>query len=280
MKSKPKERQVAGDSGPRGAVAQAFFLAACAFTLVTCVSQDPLAPEGSTVKVSANPQSVVSTAGNPGCTTLTATLRGKDGVRLPDQEVTFSTTAGRLCFVDKQCPPQNPGNDCPPPETGLVTDDDGQASMHLETNQSATVTAQSGSVSGTTTVNVISGNLSNISITATPQVMGDCAESVDLEVTADDPNGTGVSGLRITFLKESLSGTTQMMVNISPANPLTDGTGFATATLTMDSNFCNSKCTASDPNAPFGGACGLGLRATDPSGSVISNLEQISESIQ
>src|SRR5437867_775472 len=103
----PREvrREMEGETGAQGHSGRAFAgrvalaalcVAALMLILVTCVTQDPTAPEGSMFTVSANPQTVVSQGGLPGRTTVTATLRGKNGTRLPDQEVAFSTTSGVL----------------------------------------------------------------------------------------------------------------------------------------------------------------------------------------
>ena len=69
-------------------------LALLALATPACESDsDPTAPADSVITVDANPQTVVVPGGGQGFTTITATLRSKNGTRLPDQEVSFSTLA-------------------------------------------------------------------------------------------------------------------------------------------------------------------------------------------
>ena len=100
-------------------------IAIASVLMVSCENSDPTAPEGATITVSANPQTVRS-----GVTArITATVRSANGTRLPDQEVVFTTTTGSLS---------------PPAQTPILTDDDGQAETVLSTTQTATVMAASG----------------------------------------------------------------------------------------------------------------------------------------
>src|SRR5882672_7545922 len=74
----------------------AALLVAAVFGIAACNNSDPTAPADSTMTVSANPQTVVVPSVGDGQAQITATIRSKNGNRLPDQEVTFSTSAGRL----------------------------------------------------------------------------------------------------------------------------------------------------------------------------------------
>src|SRR5882724_1813672 len=184
-------------------------------TLVTCARQDPIAPDGSVISVSANPQTVVVQGGVAGQAHISATLRSKNGSRLPDQEVVFSPSAGTLT---------------PPAQTSVITDSQGQATSVLSTTVSATVTAFSGSISGSTPVNVVSGNLSSVTLDAIPQSLSTCTDTVALTATATDVNGDGVAGVTIVFATTSISGRNLIQGSFSPTQPKTDVNGEAVST--------------------------------------------------
>src|SRR4029453_15761745 len=76
-------------------LASGLLLAVLAFATGACDDDtDPVAPADSVITVDANPQTVVVPPGSQGKTTTTATLRSKNGTRLPDQEMAFSTSSG------------------------------------------------------------------------------------------------------------------------------------------------------------------------------------------
>ncbi len=129
------------------------------FLLACDNNSDPVAPADSTITVSANPQTVVvPSGGGAGAAEIVATLRSSNGTRLPDQEITFSSTAG---FLD------------PPAETPIKSDSNGQATCILTTTSSATVMARSGSITGSTQIQTASGNISAIQLSVTPQTLDD-----------------------------------------------------------------------------------------------------------
>jgi len=265
MEGKTSSENATGRAFAGRAILAAFGITAAMVVLVACQRQDPIAPEGSVISVSADPQTVVSQGGLPGRAKITATLRSKNGVRLPDQEVTFATTAGVLT---------------PVAQTPILSDSQGQATSLLDTTSSATVTASSGSINGTTTVNVVSGNLSSITLDASPQDLSSCTDLVDLTVEATDPGGTGVAGVTVVFSTSTIAGLTQLKGSFNPTQPRTDATGVATSVFTPNQSFCSQSCdTANDPNAPNGGACGLRIIAKDVSGAFVSPPVDLTESI-
>jgi hypothetical protein len=249
------------------AILLACLLSAGLVVLVTCTRSDPVAPDGSLITVTANPQTVVSQGGLAGRTKIIATLRSKNGTRLPDQEVTFSTTAGTLV---------------PQAQTPILSDSQGQASSFLDTTTSATVTAFSGSIMGTTTVNVVTGNLSSISIdSVTPSSVSTCNDMLTVAVSATDPNGDGVANVTIVFTTTAIAGTSLFQGGFSPSQPRTDATGVATTVFTINQTFCNQSCSpSSDPNAPNAGHCGIQITAKDVSGAFVSQPVQVTSSIQ
>ncbi|HXI01656.1 MAG TPA: Ig-like domain-containing protein, partial [Candidatus Saccharimonadales bacterium] len=147
-------RKRTGRFVPKGAAgalligaAGGLLLLAAGMTL-SCVNSDPTAPEGSTITVSADPQTV-----QPGVNSkITATVRSMNGTRLPDQEVIFTTTAGKLSTGSN----------------AVTTDTAGQAESTLSTTQNATVTAASGTVTASTTVTFSTCTLQNFTVVPTP----------------------------------------------------------------------------------------------------------------
>lgn len=241
-------------------------LAIAAVFLVTCDNQDPLAPEGSTITVSASPQTIPIIGGGAGNSTITATVRGKNGTRLPDQEVTFNTSQGTLD---------------PPAQSPLITDDQGQATSTLITNSTATVTAFSGSISGNTTVNVVTGDLSNITVSLDVSTIQNCSDTVEVTASAADVNGDGVTGVVITFKTKVPNGFNELKGNFNPTQPRTDLNGEAVTTFTPDPVICSQKCSASaQPAPPNGGACAIDITAQDISGTFISPSVRIDENVQ
>jgi hypothetical protein len=248
------------ERGP--AIAAAAVVLAAAW-LVACENSDPVAPEGSTITVSASPQTIpLPPGGGVGSSRITAVVRGKNGTRLPDQEVTFSTSAGTLS---------------PDAQTILTTNDDGVAKSVLTTNATATVTAFSGSITGTTTVNIVSGDLANITLSADTQTIQTCSDEVELTANAADPNGDGVQGVAINFSRRVPSGFTELKGSFNPTQPRTDSFGDAFATFDIDDNWCSSHCSASDPNAPNGGVCVIEITAADITGTFVSGPVRIDE---
>ncbi|MBI3449133.1 MAG: Ig-like domain-containing protein [Acidobacteria bacterium] len=245
-------------------------LVACALSLgvvalVTCVRQDPIAPDGSMIAVSANPQTVVVQGGVAGQTHITATLRSKNGTRLPDQEVVFSSSAGTLT---------------PPAQTSVITNNQGQATSVLNTTVSATVTAFSGSIMGTTSVNVVSGNLSSVSLDADVQSLSTCTQTVTFTASATDPNNNGVAGLTIVFQTTSIASRNLLQGSFNPTQPKTDVNGDAVSVFTPAQSFCSQNCSpTATPTPPNGGACGIQVVAKDVSGAFVSPPIQVTTAI-
>ncbi len=229
---------------------------------IGCETSDPTAPEGSTITMSANPQTVL-----PGqSSSIIATLRSSNGTRLPDQEIVFSTTVGLLN---------------PPAQTAILTDDDGEAVTLLTTPSSATVTASSGTISATTSVTVSGCALSAITLNLSSQVIPTCSTSVTLTVNAVDTNSDPCEDLivRISSLAP-ISGLTRLVGSIALSQGLTNASGDFITTFTPDQTSCQSKCdTAFDPNAPNNGNCEVDFVAEDVSGSIESFRETLGESV-
>lgn len=191
---------------------------------ISCENSDPTAPEGSTIVVSAAPQTV-----NPGASSeITATVRSSNGTRLPRQEVLFNTTRGQLT---------------PKALTPILTDNLGRATSILDTSEQATVTASSGSISGQTTVNVSGCALQSIVVNLSPGILPDCLSQVGVTVSVLDTNGQPCDGetVRIILL-DPLSGVTRLQGSVSPSQGLTNASGEFTGSFTPSSS-CQNDCS-------------------------------------
>ncbi len=226
-------------------------------------NSDPTAPADSTITVSANPQTVVVPTGQQGTTEITATLRSKNGTRLPDQEITFSSTAGTLV---------------PPAETALISDDQGQAKCSLVTTSSATITARSGGISGMTQIQTAPGDLAQFELLVAPvQVLTNCNDELTLTATVRTTTGDPVAGVLVIFDEDS---TTLLAGSFSPGTQrTTDVAGEAVVTWRPSQSQCESKCTdAGDPNGT--GDCGnLIFFASDITGTFESTGVDVIEAI-
>lgn len=243
--------------------AAAALLLAAFLGLAACDNEgDPTAPADSTITVSANPQTViVPSGGGSGATTIIATLRAKNGARLPDQEVTFSTTAGTLD---------------PPAETGLTTDDQGQASSILITSSAATVTARSGSITGTTQVQTAPGDLASFVLNVDPSELTSCQDQLNIEVDVRTTSGDPAPGILVIFgTSGELTGT------FNPTQTNSNASGLATSVFTPSATVCQQQCTSAgaDPNANRDGNCTLFIEADDLTGSFSAPPFPINESI-
>jgi len=240
----------------RGRIALAVCLAAAALAMGGCESNgDPTAPADSTLTVSADPQTVI-----PGeKSTITATLRSKTGARLPDQEVTFSTTEGTLD---------------PPAETALTTDSQGQASSVLITPGTATVTAQSGSISGSTQVQTSSCKISTVGVNVNPDFIEACDATGKVEVIATvlDTSGNPCVAVLVDFTNpaSTVTGT------FRPSQPPTNALGEAISEWTVNSTQCEQQC-GSNPSDPSAGNCTIFIGASV--GTIKATPEQITDNV-
>lgn len=225
---------------------------------------DPTAPEGSTISVSANPQTVIVPTGGAGVTEITATVRSKSGTRLPDQEITFSTTAGILD---------------PPAETPLTSDSIGQAKCLLTTSSAATVTASSGSITDMTQIQTAPGDLATFILNVSPDFINTCTDSVTATATVMTTMGNPVPGLLVIF-DEGPSA--EITGTFSPARQVaTDVSGTAVAMWTPNAAQCAAQCLAAtaDPNTGADGDCDMFLIADDITSSFTSVEFEVEDSI-
>lgn len=229
-----------------------------------CKTSDQIPPKGATVTVAATP-TTIPLADGPECISklgvqpcgeaqVFATVNNEIGVPLPDQDVRFTTTAGKLFTGDIN---NNPVFNLNQP---IRTDKFGNAEVNLITSTTATVTARSGTANGTLTINTAQGNLSqitlNVDTTTCPMSSQDvisCTQQVCLVATALDTMNNGVPGVVILFKIANTTGSNTFAAVFNPAQPTTQATGEAMTTLTPGSNCpdamtgcTGNKCTGAD----------------------------------
>jgi hypothetical protein len=229
-------------------------LAAASLLVVHCVQGEKIPPKGSTVTVTANP-ATIPTGSSPECSAIlgvatcgtaqiVATVNSEVGPTLPDQDVRFTTTAG-LFFTGTLS-----NFTALPVNVPVRTDQFGNATVNLVTGNTTTVTARSGTASGTANITTVPGNLSQITLNidtttcpGTSQTVTSCSDSVCLVARALDTTGTtGVAGIIIAFnLQNNGSGMHVFKGNFIPPQPTTDVDGNAFTTFTPDST-CTTNC--------------------------------------
>ncbi len=223
-----------------------------ALTILQCQTGDRIPPKGSTIVVSGNP-TTIPLGNSPACTSIlqvsscgtseiTAAVSSDLGVPLPDQDVRFSSTAGKL-FIGSLSAPIPIGN------VPVQTDSAGNARVNLVTSTTSTVTARSGLASGPLTLSTVQGNLSLITLNADPNdptcndtTITSCGQSVCLVATAQDSSSTGIQGVAILFtLVNNVSGSNTFRGQFVPSQKTTDVNGEATTLFTPDST-CTAQC--------------------------------------
>jgi hypothetical protein len=154
--------------------------------------------------------------------TITALVRDAANVAVSNQAVTFSSSAGSLVVVQS------------------TTDGTGVATATLAAGGAAagtaiTVTASTGGVSNTTTVNVVNTQQTITLSTDLPQIPSDSSKPAVITALMRDANNQVISGVPVTF--SSTSG------GITVTNGTTDANGHATASLNAASDPTNRTIT-------------------------------------
>jgi len=231
--------------------------AVCAlWLLAACESSDPVAPEGSTITVSANPQTVITPGGLPGAAEITAIVRGENGTRFPGQEVTFDSSAGTL----------NPVGG-----TIVLTDDDGVSSCTLTTTSATTITARSGVITGTTQVQTSPADLSTFVLDVLPDTTLDsCNDIFELTATVRDTMGVGVQGVLVIFEQFNLP----LAYNgdfIPSSGQVTSNANGEAKVMWRPGSECTTHCVS--------GICEVELTATDITDAFRSNPVTLTDNI-
>jgi hypothetical protein len=229
-----------------------------ALASVSCESSDPVAITGSNINLTASPNPVDVLADPLGQSAIQARVTTANGVPQEGTIVFFSTTVGTV----------TPDSD--------TTDSEGRAfTIFANTGTaSATLTARSGGITATLTIQVIEGNpTSHTLVSADPVITGSCADSVTLTGTLLGSGGP-IPGVTVTFSEVSGSAVPSTVTgnfgNFSPQATVTDSNGSYTATYTLDGQKCNDNCTS-------GGSCSIKVKAT--AAALPSNEVPISENL-
>lgn len=230
-----------------------------AAALLACQSSDVIAPNDSTISLTANPATIVLAGGvqDPNKpVTIIATVYNSIGVPLPGQDVRFTTTNGILT---------------PQAGTPVTTDSFGNATTILTgAQQPPTITAKSGKTEKSLQLQTSTCSLADISLSpSTLPLENVCKDfTFSLSAIATDTNGDPCTGIQVTFAISG-SATTDVTFSFNPAADSTDQDGEANSTVTVTSASCTAKCA--------GATCTGSVRAS--SGSVSSNTVSVVDSI-
>jgi hypothetical protein len=219
---------------------------------LACEDSDPVAIEGSQIIVTASPNPVDIDADPSGTSQVQARLMTASGVPQEDTILFFSTTSGAV----------SPDSD--------VTDSEGRAftTFTSPTTTTATVTAQSGSIKGTVSIQVLAGTPGSHVLNAEDSVFNTCSEVILIEGIVKDGNGDPLEDVQVTFtiVSETVSG----LLSINPQSDVTDPLGQYDVNGLLDSNKCNSSCAGA-------ATCEVRLRAT--AGGLQSNEVRITDGV-
>lgn len=225
---------------------------------VGCESSETVAPEGSTITLSANPAVIVLSGGvQQSPVDITATVLNSIGVPLPNQDVRFSTTFGVLTPIG---------------QTPVPTDENGNATVVLtNATQSPTITARSGKASGMLSLQTATCNLSSITLNPTPLVLEDCMATFELTVEAIDTDDAPCPSILVQLeFVPTATPMTDVAGSFNPGSARTDSAGQVISTLTISSNSCSMLCEG-------GKTCTGQIRAS--SGTTNSSLVPITDNV-
>ncbi len=221
-------------------------LAAALAVTAGCNKGDRIAPDGSTIDLAANPTTIVKIEANYctdlgwdkcGTAEIVATVSSPVGVPLPDQDVRFTSTAGILYVGD----PSNPMANLP-----IRTDSYGNARIDLITTTTTTVSARSGTATGSLSLSTVDGNISQIYLDVCPEsssVISSCGQDVCFKAIVTDTDNNPIQNVAITFMiqNNTLDDNT-FNVTFYPIQDSTDANGEASTVMTPQAD-CFSECT-------------------------------------
>jgi hypothetical protein len=232
-----------------------------AFSLILtaggCESTDVVAPDGSTITLSANPAVIVLSGGvQQSPVDITATVQNSIGVPLPDQDVRFTTSFGVLT---------------PEAQTPVPTDDNGNATVVLtNATQAPSITARSGKASAMLSLQTATCNLQSITLNPSPLVLDNCNATFDLVVDATDTDGMPCASILVQIAFVPTGTMTDISGTFNPASARTDSAGQVMSTLTISNTSCSMLCEG-------GKTCTGQIRAS--SGTTQSTLVTITDNV-
>ncbi len=228
---------------------------------LACDKSETIAPDGSTITLTANPAQIVLVSGIQAAKVdVLATVRNSIGVPLPGQDVRFTVTSGDLT---------------PPGGTPVTTDDLGNAVTALNNALvGPQLTATSGKATASLTLTASTGLVAQITLSSSSTDILTCSDTIDVTAKAIDPSGDPVGGVTI-FFEIVDTGSTSFTGTFTPS---TSGqtdiiTGTVTRTLDINDGTCATRCETP------GNDCRGQIRATDQSKVIVSNLIDILDQI-
>jgi hypothetical protein len=229
---------------------------------LSCDHSETVAPDGSTITLTANPAQIVLVSGIQAAKVdVLATVRNSIGVPLPGQDVRFTVTSGDLT---------------PPGGTPVSTDDLGNAVTELNNALvGPQITATSGTATASLTLTASNGLIALITLSVDTNEITSCSTTFQATAKAVDPDGDPVGGVTIFFEIVDPTGPTTFGGNFTPSSSgQTDiTTGEVTRTLEISPGSCTSRCEAA------GMDCRGRIRATDQSHVIFSNEVEIFDQI-
>ena len=227
---------------------------ALALFVAGCDDSDTIAPEGATISLNANPGQVILVGGvqdnNP--IVIRATVSNSIGVPLPGQDVRFNTNSGSLSQGVTQ---------------PVTTDSFGIALTELSlATTGPTISATSGKATQSITITSANGQVTEITLNATPSILSDCDTDFDLTATALDGNGAGVQGFTLIFEFAPSNPSTAFTGNFNPGQGVTNANGEVTSILSTTNN-CDTQC------AGAGKDCRARIRVRSQGGQTSPDVE-------
>lgn len=243
--------------------ARAAVLAGAALLVaLACQKSETIAPDGSTITLTANPSTVILVSGlQSQPVTILATVRNTIGVPLEGQDVRFTTNSGQLT-----------------PTAGLPISTDGLGNATCVLTNATVgpqVTATSGKATANITLSSGTGQVAQIILSPSGTVpFSTCSDTIDFTAEAIGPDGKPVGQTRIFF---EFVDPTAAIGTFLPTNGTSDDQGIVTSTLTIgNGSACTSKCQAqSGQNAD----CSTNIRARDQFGATFSNIVTLNDQV-
>jgi hypothetical protein len=221
-----------------------------------CEKSDTVAPDGSTISISATPANILLNGGvQASPVDIIATVRNSIGVPLPGQDVRFTQTSGSL---DPQA------------GTPVSTDSFGNALTILSlATQTTTITAQSGKATATLALQTTTCNVSTIELSLNSFTFLDCSDKFDLIVTVKDSSNDPCVGVIVSFATTTTSTppSTDVSLIIQPGSKSTDIAGEAKTQVSLAGD-CGTKCVGVVASCLSSGQAVVGTAGGQPSAPV------------
>lgn len=227
-----------------------------------CESSEKVAPDGSTLELTATPNQIIQDANNNQIVDVDviATVRNKIGVPLPDQAVRFHASSGELFL---------PGTSTEVSSQPVPTDDVGNATVVLKNAiTTTTVNATAGKATASINIQAAKGTIKSVTISPLHPDFMTCNDTQTLTITVLDIDDMPVSGVQVQVV--ILSSTSPVTGTFDPNPVVTNSMGVATTDLSLTPSDCSMKCQSNK-------SCTLSFQAQ--AGVITSLVGDITDSI-